>query len=157
LEELRAFVAVAEALSFTAAAGRLQVTTNAVSQRVRRLEEALGVRLFVRTTRSVAMTDEGAIVHRTVARLLNELDALEGEVRPDRTDLRGNVRIALPGVLASAPFYSRLQRLQDEHPLLAVQTMVSNRRSCPPTGASTSQSSSGALPKRRSLVACWVA
>jgi DNA-binding transcriptional LysR family regulator len=126
LDELRAFAAVAEARSFTAAAGRLQVTTNAVSLRVRRLEESLGVRLLVRTTRSVTLTDEGAVVQKTVVRLLDELAALEADVRPDRSELRGTVRIALPGVLASTPFYARLRGLQDAHPKLCVQTMVSN-------------------------------
>lgn len=126
LDELRAFAAVAESRSFTHAARALRVSTNAVSLRVRRLEEALGVRLLVRTTRSVTATDEGTLVHKTVARILDELDALEGELQPSDDALRGTVRIALPGVLASEPFYTRLRRLQDAHPRLAIQTLVSN-------------------------------
>lgn len=133
VDELRAFCAVAEARSFTAAAARLQVTTNAISLRVRRLEEALGVRLFVRTTRQVSMTDEGVAVHKTAARLLDEVDALEAEVRPDRADLRGTVRIAMPGVLASGPFFVKLRELQDVHPRLWVQTIVSNSPIMPST------------------------
>jgi DNA-binding transcriptional LysR family regulator len=133
LDELRAFTAVAESRSFTHAARRLQLTTNAVSLRVRRLEEALGARLFVRTTRSVSLTEEGSLVQRTVRRVLDELDALEGELHPSDAELRGTVRIALPGVLASASFYARLRRLQDAHPRLAVQTFVSNAPIMPST------------------------
>jgi DNA-binding transcriptional LysR family regulator len=133
LDEIRAFCAVAEVRSFTAAAARLQVTTNAISLRVRRLEAALGVRLFVRTTRQVSMTDEGVAVHKTMARLLDEVDALEAEVRPDPADLKGTVRIAMPGVLASRPFFARLRDLQDVHPQLWVQTIVSNSPIMPST------------------------
>ena len=133
LDEVRAFCAVVEARSFTAAGARLQVTTNAISLRVRRLEEALGVRLLVRTTRHVSVTDEGAAVHKTMSRLLDEVDSLEAVVRPDRADLRGTVRIAMPGVLASAPFFSRLRDLQSQHPELCVQTIVSNSPIMPST------------------------
>lgn len=126
LDELRAFTAVAEAKSFTHAARRLRVTTNAVSLRVRRLEEALGARLFVRTTRSVSLTDEGVVVRKTVSRILDELDALEGELRPKGGGLRGTVRMAIPGVIACASFYERLRELQGAHPRLSVQTLVSN-------------------------------
>jgi DNA-binding transcriptional LysR family regulator len=59
LDELRAFTAVYETGGFTAAGKRLALTTNAVSLRVQKLEDDLGVRLFVRTTRQVAPTEEG--------------------------------------------------------------------------------------------------
>jgi DNA-binding transcriptional LysR family regulator len=58
LDELRAFTAVFETGGFTAAAKRLTLTTNAVSLRIQKLEAGLGVRLFVRTTRSVSPTDD---------------------------------------------------------------------------------------------------
>ena len=60
LRQLRAFLAVAEHLSFTRAAQHLGVTQPALSQTVRTLERELGAALFQRTTRSVALTDAGA-------------------------------------------------------------------------------------------------
>ena len=54
--QLRAFVAVAEALNFSRAAERLGVSSSALSQMVRGLEERVGVRLFNRSTRSVSLT-----------------------------------------------------------------------------------------------------
>ena len=59
LGSLRAFEAVARRLSFTKAADELHLTPGAVSQQVRQLEELLGQRLFVRTKRSVALTEIG--------------------------------------------------------------------------------------------------
>ncbi len=133
LDELRAFVAVADARSFTGAARRLGVTTNAVSLRVQRLEAALGVRLFVRTTRSVAATDEGNAFHERVSRILGELDVAESDLRPDAAGLRGTVRIAIPGAVASGPFLERLRDLLELHPMLTVQTRVTNVPASPAT------------------------
>lgn len=59
LTELTAFVAVAEHLSFTKAAVQVGIALPTMSQTVRSLEERLGVRLFNRTTRSVALTEAG--------------------------------------------------------------------------------------------------
>ena len=59
LADLTAFVAVADELSFRAAAARVGVTASALSHAMRQLEERLGVRLLHRTTRSVALTDQG--------------------------------------------------------------------------------------------------
>ena len=58
--QLRAFVAVAETLSFSRAAEFLGMTSSAVSQTLRGLEERIGVRLLNRTTRSVSLTEAGA-------------------------------------------------------------------------------------------------
>jgi DNA-binding transcriptional LysR family regulator len=59
LADLAAFVAVANNLSFQAAASRLGVTPSALSHTMRQLEERLAVRLLNRTTRSVSLTDAG--------------------------------------------------------------------------------------------------
>ena len=59
LADLRAFVAVADRLSFRAAAAHLGVTPSALRHSMRQLEERLGVRLLHRTTRSVSLTDAG--------------------------------------------------------------------------------------------------
>ncbi|HEY0800295.1 MAG TPA: LysR family transcriptional regulator, partial [Steroidobacteraceae bacterium] len=60
LADLNAFVAVADHLSFRAAAAQLGVTPSALSHSMRQLEERLGARLLHRTTRSVSLTDAGS-------------------------------------------------------------------------------------------------
>ncbi|MFI9202858.1 LysR family transcriptional regulator [Streptomyces sp. NPDC053048] len=92
---LRAFAAVAEELHFTRAAARLFVAQQALSRDIRRLETAVGARLFIRTTRSVALTAEGARLLPYARRVLAAYDELAaayaGEVRPLLVDVSVSV------------------------------------------------------------------
>ena len=79
LNLLPLFLAVAEEHNFRAAADRLGVTRSAVSQGVRRLEDAFGTALVMRTTRSVRLTEEGSRLRDALSRPLADIDtALEG-------------------------------------------------------------------------------
>jgi DNA-binding transcriptional LysR family regulator len=75
LADLTAFIAVADHLSFRAAASRLGVTPSALSHSMRQLEDRLGIRLLHRTTRSVSLTDAGI---RLLARLRPAVDQIAG-------------------------------------------------------------------------------
>ena len=74
LPDLRAFVAVAKLGSFRAAAEELHISQPALSRRIEKLEEALGVRLFHRTTRKVDMTTVGREFSHRANELLNSLE-----------------------------------------------------------------------------------
>src|SRR5207302_1592981 len=82
LADLTAFVAVADNLSFRAAASRLGVTPSALSHTVRHFEESLGFRLLNRTTRSVSLTDAGL-------RLLDRLRPAVEQISRGLEDLKG--------------------------------------------------------------------
>ncbi|MEX5536283.1 LysR family transcriptional regulator [Pseudomonas syringae] len=96
LKGIETFVAVANAGSFTAAAERLNLTNSAVSKSVARLESRLGMRLFERTTRSLALTEEGAAYHTVCVRMLADLEAAETALAAQRTEPAGQLRIDLP-------------------------------------------------------------
>ncbi|MDJ0594721.1 MAG: LysR family transcriptional regulator [Pleurocapsa sp. MO_226.B13] len=74
LAELVAFVKSVEFNSFSAAARSLSTTPSAISKRVAKLEDRLGVRLLQRTTRSLSLTNEGTAYYERVSRLLRELE-----------------------------------------------------------------------------------
>src|ERR1700722_18860300 len=91
--QLRAFVAVGEVLSFSRAADALAVSPSALSQMVRGFEERVGVTLLNRTTRSVALTDAGENLFRRVRPAVSELGDAIGQVRRYRERPAGTVRV----------------------------------------------------------------
>jgi DNA-binding transcriptional LysR family regulator len=91
--QLRAFVAVGEHLSFSRAAEVLGVSPSALSQLVRGFEERVGVRLLNRTTRSVALTEAGLTLFQRVRPAVSELGAALGQVRRTRERPSGTVRV----------------------------------------------------------------
>ena len=93
LKQLRAFVAVAESGSFTAAARRLHVTPSALSLTTKELESAIGARLFERSGRRVRLTRSGEIV----LRFADSLEGLLGQLRRELDDEGGTRRRLLIG------------------------------------------------------------
>lgn len=95
LDEIRAFVAVAEARSFTHGARKVGVSGAQVSKLVARLENRLGARLLNRTTRDVSLTDTGQAYLERARDLLESFDALETSVR-DQSGPSGTLRVSAP-------------------------------------------------------------
>jgi DNA-binding transcriptional LysR family regulator len=91
--QLRAFVLVANARSFSRAAESLGVSSSALSQTIRGLEERLGVRLLNRTTRSVSPTEAGELLLRRVSPAIEELAVAMGQAERYREKIAGVVRI----------------------------------------------------------------
>ena len=99
--QLRAFVALAEERSFTRAAARAHLSQPAFSALIRTLEEALGLRLFDRSTRHVEPTVEGLEFEASARRVLAEFDAAWSGARERVARKRGRVSIALLPSLAA--------------------------------------------------------
>src|SRR5215210_7542492 len=93
VNDLLAFVAVARERSFTKAAAQLGVSQSALSHTIRGLEERLGLRLLTRTTRSVAPTEAGERLLRTVGPRLEEIDAELASLSELREKPAGTIRI----------------------------------------------------------------
>jgi DNA-binding transcriptional LysR family regulator len=91
--QLRAFVLVANARSFSRAAETLGVSSSALSQTIRGLEERLGVRLLNRTTRSVSLTEAGEVLLQRVGPAIEELAVAMGNAQRYRERIAGVVKI----------------------------------------------------------------
>jgi len=113
LQDLRSFQALAEELSFTAAARRLHVSQPSLSKRLQRLERRLGVTLFERTTSTVSLTPAGAWLLSRTTGLLAEWQAVTDQARSlarggvaDPGGVRAPLRLVLPhtGTGALAPY-----------------------------------------------------
>ena len=101
LRQVRSFLAVARVKSFTGAASIVNVTQPALTMQIRRLEEALGVTLFDRDTRSVELTRVARDLIPAFERTLQDFDAALESARDIATQERGIVRLAtLPSVAA---------------------------------------------------------
>src|SRR3954470_12586578 len=92
---LDAFVASADATSFSAAARRLGITPAAVSKSVARLESGLGVRLFQRSTRSLSLTEEGERLYRQVRHAWSDISASLAQLQQGSGKPAGTLKISL--------------------------------------------------------------
>lgn len=126
LPAIAAFACVARHGSFTRAADELGISTSALSQTIRRLERAMGVRLLARTTRRVAATDAGA---RFLTAVLPGLDSLAGacEALQDEGDTpRGVVRVCLSRVAYALLVEPHLAGFAKECPEVEVELGLSD-------------------------------
>jgi len=94
LSAMATFVRVVETGSFSAVADELRATQSAISKQVAALEHELGAKLLVRTTRSLALTEEGARYFEQARRLVAEIAEAESELVKGETQLRGWIRVA---------------------------------------------------------------
>ncbi len=127
LDTMRAFVAVADLRSFTEAARRLRLSPAAVTRAVAVLEDRLGLSLLTRTTRSVKLTQGGAVYLEACHRLLDDFDAAERLVRGEQATPRGTLTVAAPlmfGRLHVLPLVAEMLRA---HPELRIRLLLSDR------------------------------
>ncbi|PZN32541.1 MAG: transcriptional regulator [Proteobacteria bacterium] len=124
LNALRAFEAVAAHLSFTGAAQSLQVTTAAVSSHIKALEAYLETPLFVRHSRRVRLTPQGARLLPGVQRGLNELIRAVDQLRQDRTS--GQLNISLLGAFLQKWLLPRLSDFHGRHPEIDLRFSASS-------------------------------
>lgn len=115
---------VAEARSFTKAATRLGLSQSALSQIVRRLEARLGVRLLSRTTRSVAPTEAGEHLLKTLAPMLHDLDAAITELSTFRERPAGVIRVTTVEHAAKMILVPAMKRLLTDYPDITVEMTI---------------------------------
>jgi len=114
IELLRTFAAVCEYRNFTGAANCRNLTQSAISAQVRRLEELLGVRLFERNSRRVALTESGEMFTEYAIGILSLHD--RALVEMGRPGVEGQVRLGIPDDYASYFLPSVLRRFGQIHP-----------------------------------------
>ncbi|MGE4481298.1 LysR family transcriptional regulator [Acidocella sp.] len=127
LAEITAFVKVAQTGSFAEAARQMHVSATIVSKHVRELEEWLGVRLFNRTTRHVALTEIGHVVHERCADLLAQFNELETTAGRWRGEPRGVLRISAPLSFGGGPLAARLPRFAALYPHVTIDLTLMDR------------------------------
>ncbi|WP_374424405.1 LysR family transcriptional regulator [Chromobacterium sp.] len=123
LRHLRAFVAVAEAASFTTAARQLFLTQSTLTKTIRELEQEIGLTLFERTTRKVALTTQGNAFMPVARRLLNDFELLLSDLREKSAGSSGSVYVASSLAFASCVLPEVLKRLKQDYPCIHVRLL----------------------------------
>jgi DNA-binding transcriptional LysR family regulator len=124
LTDLSAFLAVARERSFTRAAAKIGVTQSALSQTIRELEERLGIRLLTRTTRSVAPTEAGERLLRTVGPRLEEINAELAALGELRDKPAGTIRITATENAAASVLWPALATFLPDYPDIKVEIAI---------------------------------
>ena len=127
LPQLQVFLVVARLRSFSRAARELGVSTSAVSQSVRQLEEQLRVVLLTRTTRSVALTDAGRRLVESADPALRQALAALAEVSAQPGETVGRVRLTVPQVAWPYVVAPVLPELRARHPRIDVEVTAEDR------------------------------
>ncbi|SFF53539.1 transcriptional regulator, LysR family [Duganella sp. CF458] len=127
LGSIELFVLAGEQGSFTAAAAMAGVTPAAVSRSISRLEERLGVRLFVRTTRQIRLTDGGKVYFEQCRQALSQLVEAEREVTGQQAAPSGKLRISVPTPYAHYRLLERIAAFRLQFPEVQVEVHISNR------------------------------
>ena len=126
-EALKTFVAVADHRSFAEAARRLRISPTAASRAIGDLEDALGVTLLRRTTRSVGLTPEGAAYLERCRIALDELDDAERSLRGEDAEPRGDLIVTAPVVFGRMHILPIVTKLLRAHPQLDVHLILVDR------------------------------
>jgi LysR family transcriptional regulator, regulator for bpeEF and oprC len=124
---IRAFVRIAEAGSFAAAADQMNIPRSTMSKLIKDLESHLRAKLIQRTTRSVSVTPEGAAYYERAVRVLGDLEEMNLAVGGMKTQPRGRVRVDIGSLLANLILIPALPAFKQQYPDIEVFLGVSDR------------------------------
>ena len=125
---MQAFVKVAESGSFTAAATQLDVTVSAVAKAVARLEEELGIQLLVRSTRRLALNDDGRDYYARCLQILNDIEDAEALVKSADETPRGQLKLSFPALFGRLSFLPWAEEFHRRYPDVVLNISVDDRQ-----------------------------
>src|SRR5690554_2653039 len=127
LRTLRTFISVAEHASFAAAARQLNMSPATVTRAIAALEAGLGVQLLMRTTRSVRLTDEGALFLERCRAGITEIDQAFDSVREGRLTPRGTLTVTAPVMFGRLHILPVVTELLQRYPDLHIRLLLLDR------------------------------
>ncbi len=127
LDAMRAFVRVAELESFTRCAEQTGIPKATLSAAIRRLEERMGTRLLLRTTRRVQLTTDGQLCYARCRELLADMEEFDGLFRQGG-QISGQLRVDMPSRMARHLVIPALPDFLAQHPALQLMLSSTDRR-----------------------------
>jgi len=127
LDGLKTVIAVVETGSFTAASDRMGLSKALVSKYVGEVEKQLGVRLFNRSTRRLALTEAGQNYYESALPLIDQFNALIDDVSGEQRSPKGLLRVSAPQTFGEMKLSPLLPRFLDEHKGMQVDLLLGDK------------------------------
>ena len=127
IENLRTFVAVADAGSLAGAARELGIAASVVTKRIDQLELRVQAHLFTRTTRRVALTEMGSRYLSSARRLMHDYDEVFAEMSHSQQQIEGSIRIKVPTSMTVGYLAETLADFQQQFPLVSLDVALIDR------------------------------
>lgn len=127
IDDLKTFVAIAEAQGVTAGARRVGISPATASHRLNKLETALKLTLFRRSSRTLTLTDEGQIFFERTQIILADLAQAERDAGSGSAELTGHLRVTMSPWILSRFILPSLSRFQAQHPQLTFEYLAVDR------------------------------
>jgi LysR family transcriptional regulator, regulator for bpeEF and oprC len=124
---MKTFVRVVEHGSFARASDTLNISRATATTAVAQLEKRLGVRLLMRTTRRLSLTEDGRAYYERCVRVLGDIAEMEDSLSSARASPRGRLRVSTPSSFAHLLFFPALPRFLKRHPQLSLEVIMTDR------------------------------
>lgn len=125
---MQAFVKVADSGSFTAAATQLGVSVSAVAKAVARLEEELGIQLLVRSTRRLALNDDGRDYYARCLQILNDIEDAEASLQSAGETPKGQLKLSFPALFGRLTFLPRVGEFAERYPEMVLHVSFDDQK-----------------------------
>ena len=122
------FVKVAESGSFTSAASQLDVSVSAVAKAVARLEEELGTQLLVRSTRKLALNEDGRTYYARCQQILNDIEDAEASLKGVGDAPKGQLRVSFPALFGRLTFMPHVAEFNARYPDIVLHVSLDDRQ-----------------------------
>lgn len=127
ITELRTFVRIVAAGSLSAAGREMGLALSVISKRLATLERRTEARLIARSTRHLALTEEGQVLYERAQRILAEVDEAEAALMHGRVEPQGVLRVSAPMALGRAHVSPVCRELARAHPKLSIDLALTDR------------------------------
>ena len=125
---LKYFIAAAERLNFTIAAKERYITQTAMSLHIKKMEDELGFKLFLRDKRSIKLTEAGSEFYKRAVQLVAQYEMAIRSVKNIASGARGNIGIMVPGYSEGFILIDKLRAFCNEHPDVNLNILVEQPR-----------------------------
>jgi DNA-binding transcriptional LysR family regulator len=127
IDNMRTFIAVVRAGSFSAAARNLDTVPSVISKKINRLEDQIGAPLFIRSTRKLQLTETGERVHPRFLSIVAEVSDTFADMRDAASPMDGTLRIKCPTTLCVLHFGRIITQFQAAHPQARIDLVLMDR------------------------------